>query len=360
MPAPSKYNDVMSVIKQRIRAGDYFVDSIPGERRLAEETGVSYMTARRAVQRLLEDKVLIRQASGSLEVHPEYSKSVNPAEVVLLYPAYPSRYLTQVRVLVAEAAARRGLSLRPVQFVHWEEQVLVDVVAQAKGTIVIPFGPVIPPRLLKHFVDNKVVILDGDFTSQRLPSIRLFSDACIERVLDHLWKLGHRRIDCINTQNRNGEIDRRIGIWEQWLVRRDCRCELHNDPAPVFTDPTIVAYRLMSRLIDEGQLEATAYIATTCPAAIGAIRACYEREIDVGSSVSICAVNLEPPAEFFCPSITGLNTPDLSDDLGKCFEWFASDRQQWRAPMLLEPKDSILFEGESSGRAKREARKSVS
>ena len=137
----------MSVIKQRIRAGDYFVDSIPGERRLAEEAGVSYMTARRAVQQLLEEKVLIRQASGSLEVHPDYSKRVNPAEVVLLYPAYPSSYLTQLRVFVAEAAARRGLSLRPGQFVHWEEQVLVDVVAQAKGTIVIPYGPVIPPRI---------------------------------------------------------------------------------------------------------------------------------------------------------------------------------------------------------------------
>jgi DNA-binding LacI/PurR family transcriptional regulator len=360
MAAPSKYNDVMSVIKQRIRAGDYFVDSIPGERRLAEETGVSYMTARRAVQQLLEDKVLIRQPSGSLDVHPEYSKSVNPAEVVLLYPAYPSSYLTQLRVLVAEAAARRGLSLRPVQFVHWEEQVLVDVVAQAKGTIVIPFGPVIPPRLLKHFIDNKVVILDGDFTSQGLPSIRLFSDACIERVLDHLWKLGHRRIDCINTQNRNGEIDRRIGIWERWSERRGCRGELHDDPAPVFTDPTIVAYRLMSKLIDDDHFDATAYIATTCPAAIGAIRACYERDIDVGSAVSICAINLEPPAEFFCPSITGLNTPDLSEDLGKCFEWFASDVQQWRAPMLLEPRDSILFEGESSGRAKRKSRKSIS
>jgi DNA-binding LacI/PurR family transcriptional regulator len=349
----------MAVIKQRIREGDYFVESIPGERRIAEETGVSYMTARRAVQELLDEKVLVRQASGALEVHPDYSKRVNTAEVFLLYPAYPSSYLTQLRVLVAEAAARRGLSLRPTQFVHWDEQVLVDVVAQAKGTIIIPYGPVIPARLLKHFTENKVVVLDGDFTSNGVPSIRLFSDRCIERVLDHLYKLGHRRIDCINTQNRNREIDRRIDIWERWLKRRNCSGTLHDDPAAVFTDPTIVAYRLTSKLLEEGQADATSYIATTCPAAIGAIRACYERDINVGSELSICAVNLEPPAEFFCPSITGLNTPDLSDELGKCFEWFTSDKQ-WRAPFLLEPRDSILFEGESTGRAKRRARRMLS
>ena len=350
MPAPNKYNLVMSVIKRRIREGDYFVESIPGERRLAEETGVSYMTARRAVQQLLEEKVLMRQASGSLQVHPDYKERVNPAEVVLLYPAYPSSYLTQLRVLVAEAAARRGLSLRPGQFVHWDEQSLVDVVAQAKGTLVIPYGPVIPARLLKHFTDNKVVILDGDFTSDGLPSIRLFSDECIQHVLNHLWKLGHRHVDCINTQNRNPEIDRRIDIWKQWLVRRQCNGRLHDDPAPIFTDPTIVANRLMSRIVDGRQSDATAFMATTCPAAIGAIRACYERDIKVGKDLSICAVNLEPPAEFFCPSITGLNTPELSDELGKCFEWFASDKAWWAPTLLLEPKTSNLFEGESTGR----------
>jgi DNA-binding LacI/PurR family transcriptional regulator len=359
MPAPSKYNEVMSVIKQRIRQGDYFVDSIPGERRLAEETGVSYMTARRAVQQLLEEKVLIRQASGSLEVHPDYTKRVNPAEIFLLYPAYPSSYLTQLRVLVADAATRCGLALRPTQFVHWDEQVLVDVVAQAKGTLIIPYGPIIPSRLLKHFTENKVVILDGDFTSSGVPSIRLFSDACIERVLDHLSDLGHRRVDCINTQNRNSEIDRRIDIWQRWLDRKDIPGDLHDDPAPVFSDPTILAYRLMSRLIESRNSEATAFVTTTCPAAIGAIRACYERNIQVGTDLSICAVNLEPPAEFFCPSITGLNTPDLSAELGKCFDWFASDKP-WRSQMLLEPKESNLFDGESTSGPRRNPKNALS
>jgi hypothetical protein len=142
------------------------------------------------------------------------------------------------------------------------------------------------------------------------------------------------------------------------MIERSCQGELHDDPAPVFTDPTIVAYRLMSKLLDSGSSQATAYIGTTCPAAIGAIRACYERDIEVGKDLSVCAVNLEPPAEFFCPSITGLNTPDLSGELGKCFEWFASDKK-WRGSKLLEPENSNLFEGESTG-LKRPAKKTVS
>src|SRR5882757_56395 len=176
MPAPSKFNEVMSVIERRIREGDYLLDSIPGERKIAEETGVSYMTARRAVMELLEQEVLIRGPSGALEVHPGYTKKAKLADVVLLYPAYPSAYLTQLRGFVSDFAERHGVGLRPTQFVHWDEKMVMEAVEQARGTLIIPSGPVIPRRLLEPFRSNKVAILDGDFTAHDLPSIRLFSD----------------------------------------------------------------------------------------------------------------------------------------------------------------------------------------
>ncbi|HEY4234117.1 MAG TPA: substrate-binding domain-containing protein [Lacipirellulaceae bacterium] len=349
MPTQAKYTEVMSVIERRIREGDYLLNSIPGERKIAEETGVSYMTARRAVAALLDQKVLIRGPSGALDVHPGYTKKAKLAEVVMLYPAYPSAYLMQLRGLASDFAERHGIGLRPTQFVHWDEHTIVEAVEQARGAFIIPYGPEIPRRIADAFRANKVVVLDGDFAEQELPSIRLFSDGCIERVFDHLYRLGHRSIDCINTQNRNPEIDRRISIWEQWLERRGLEGQLWDDPAPVFTDPTVLAYRLMGRLVEKRNSDATAFVATTCPAAIGAVRACWERDIKVGKDLSICTVNIEPPAEFFCPSITGLNTPDLSDVFEKSVNWFFSD-EEWDGPLLMEPTESSLFEGESTGK----------
>jgi len=70
----------------------------------------------------------------------------------------------------------------------------------------------------------------------------------------------------------------------------------------------------------------------------------------VGKNLSICAINIEPPAEFFCPSITGLATPDLSEILGNCFDWFSSSDDTWQGPQLMEPTDSKLFAGESTGK----------
>ncbi len=301
MPVKAKYTTVMTVIERRIREGDYLLNDIPGERKIAEETGVSYMTARRAVLGLLDQKVLVRRAAGGLDVHPDYAKHAKPATAVLLYPAYASNYLTQLRGLVSDFAHRKGLGLRPAQFVHWDETTLLEAVEQAKGTFVIPYGPQIPARLAESFRAGKVVILDGDFTGDDLPSIRLFSDGCIEQVLEHLYRLGHRRVDCMNTQHRNPEIDRRIDIWRRWLKRRRLTGRLWDDPAPVFTDPTVVAYRLMSRLIDGDKIDATAIVGTTCPAAIGAMRACYEHGLAPGKDISVLRRQHRAPGRVLLP-----------------------------------------------------------
>jgi len=102
----------MSVIERRIRQGDYVLNPIPGERKIAEETGVSHMTARKAVRGLLDRKVLIRRPNGSLDISPGYQADSGPAHFLLLYPAYASTYLTHLRQTVGEAAEQYGLSMR--------------------------------------------------------------------------------------------------------------------------------------------------------------------------------------------------------------------------------------------------------
>jgi DNA-binding LacI/PurR family transcriptional regulator len=359
MALPAKYTEVMAVIRRRIAEGDFLLAAIPGERRLAEETGVSYMTARKAVQGLIAERVLTRGPTGGLEVHPQFAKQAKPAEVVLLYPAFPSAYLTHLRELVSDFAQRRGIRLRPAQFVHWDDVTVFDAVEHARGAIVIPSGEPIPDRLLGPMHGNRIVVLDGDYSTAGIPSIRLFSDRRIERVFARIRAMGHRRIDCLNTQNRNPEIERRIGLWRNWLERFGLTGRLWDDPAPNYADPTSVARSLVGRLIEEDRLDATAIVSTTCPAALGAIRACWERGVRVGDDLSIASVNIEHPAEFFCPSIAGLKTPDMADVLTRCFDWFTG-RGGWQGPLLIEPSRAPLFLGESLAKPRAKSRKTKS
>ena len=228
-----KYAQVMSVIERRVREGDYLLHSIPGERRIAEETGVSYMTARRAIIELLDKKVLIRRTNGSLDIHPGYIKRNTHAKVVLLYPAYPSPYLAQLRMIVTSALEKHDLNLRPVQYVHWDDPIVVDAVANTGGALIIPSADSIPEWVLSPIRSNKVVVLDGDFSEDGIPSIRLFPDSHIEKVLAHLTDLGHRHIDCVNTQHRNPEVDRRIAPVAQLAGRQRRHRPAVGQPRPL-------------------------------------------------------------------------------------------------------------------------------
>ena len=120
---------------------------------------------------------------------------------------------------------------------------------------------------------------------------------------------------------------------------------------PLFTDPTIVAYRLMGRLIEkQDSLLRRSSRRLARPRSV----LCGPVGSGIFTLARICrsaAINIEPPAEFFCPSITGLNTPDLSDVFERSIEWFFDDNS-WRGPHLMEPTESSLFEGESTGKPK--------
>lgn len=348
MARRQKFKYVMSVIERRIRQGDYVLNPIPGERKIAEETGVSHMTARKAVLGLLERKVLIRRPNGSLDIHPGHQSDAGAAHLLLLYPAYASTYLTHLRQTVSEAAERYGLSMRPVQYVHWDDPVVASAVANPAGMIFIPSAVDVPEYLLAMLRSSKCVSLDLDLSGHDVPSIRLFPDSHVIKVFDHLRQLGHRRIDCISTQYHNPEIERRIRLWREWLHRHDLTGELLERPTRSFADATPAAHEMMSELLEKGPLEATAFVGTTFPAAVGAMRACWEQELVVGKDVSICAINIEAPARFMTPAITGLDTPNLSKLLGQCFDWFSDDRP-WHGDKRLEPGRAVFVPGESTG-----------
>jgi DNA-binding LacI/PurR family transcriptional regulator len=342
----------MAVIESRIRQGDYVLNAIPGERKIAEQTGVSHMTARKAVSALLDRKVLIRRPNGSLHIYPGYQSDAGAAHFLLLYPAYASTYLTHLRQTVSDAAEQHGLSMRPVQYVHWDDPVVASAISNPAGVILIPSSVDIPGHLIAPLRTGKCVSLDLDLSQHEVPSIRLFPDDHIMKVFDHLRRLGHRRIDCISTQYHNPEIQRRISLWREYLAMHRLSGDLHEQPTRSFSDATPVARELMHRLLEGGLLKSTAIVGTTFPAAVGAMRACWERGLTVGKYVSICAVNVEWPSGFMTPAVTGLATPDLSRLLRRCFEWFTSSRP-WEGMRRLEVANAEFFKGESTGPAPR-------
>ncbi|MAY75763.1 MAG: hypothetical protein CMJ31_13815 [Phycisphaerae bacterium] len=355
MPRQPVFTEVMDALERRIASGEYMLKDLPGERKLAEQFGVSYMTARKAVLELVEREILARRPNGSLVVHPGLEARQARLRVALLTPAFPAEHLLRLRAGVARATDRRGVQSRAFEYVHWDDAIVREAIDGADGLFVIPSTEPIPPRLLRDFAapGAKVVFLDGDLTDQGIPSVKLFAPAHLELIFEHLWELGHRRIDCLNTQGRNGEIDHRIDDWRTWLERRGGEGELFDDPTPPYEDTTSRAHEAMRRVLSERRDRLSALVCTTQPAAVGAMRACRDVGVEVGVDVSICTINNEPTGRYFCPSLTGLEMPDIEPLLEPALGWFASSDESWPDDLRISPASPILFTGESTGPARR-------
>lgn len=349
MPRQPKYPDVIRVIEQRIRHGDYLLDSMPGERAIASETGVSHMTARKAVQVLIERGVLCRDEQGALMVEPGYSEGRQVAQIVLLRPSYPSPFLGHLQQSAAIAAQAAGLDLRAVHYGHWDDPIVREDTFR-RNALIIPISTDVPRRVIDWMRRGQCVSLDIDLSQHGIPSVQLFPDHHVEAVFDHLYRLGHRTVHLLSTHCDNEEIERRVQIWKAWRTRQGVDGELWERPAASFEDPTPAGRLEMLERIDKGGIDGHAVIGTTCPAAIGAIRACWERRFEVGRRVSVGTINIEPPATFMAPSITGLDMPDIAHPLQQAIDWFQRGGP-WDGPVRLVPPEPKLHLGESCGPA---------
>ncbi len=350
MPPNTKYHDVMDIIWRRIEAGDYLLNDLPGERKLAADTGVSYMTARKAVLAMIKEGMLARAENGKLYVDPSYRRSKSRLDVVFLYPAYPSDHLNQCRLAVTEVANQCDVSIRPVQYVHWDDPIVWDALSGADGVLLIPSTETVPPHVLERFADchGRLVVFDGEMVHHGIPSIRLYPTSHIEQLFEYAYRLGHRHIDFLNSQGHNEEIDRRVEQWQEWSTRRGVESKIWDEPAPPYTDPTPYAYRLAKRLLRTWKSDAgpSLVMCASQPAAIATMRACYEQGVNVGRDLSIGAINIVN-GRYLCPSLSGLDMPDIAPLMSRVFDTFAENAGKWEGELLLEPDDPVLFEGES-------------
>ncbi|MEL6330595.1 MAG: substrate-binding domain-containing protein [Planctomycetota bacterium] len=350
MPRTPIYTQVMDAIERRVAAGEYMFRDIPGERRLATELDVSYMTARKAVLALIDEGVLARRENGTLIVSPDHQRRIARGQLALLMPAYPAAHLVRSRLAITMAAKNLGFQVRPFEYMYWDDPIVKECLESSNGLILIPSSEPIPDRLARQFAEpsSKVVAFDTDLSALGIVSIELFPDEHIRLVLDHLAELGRGRVECLNTQGRNEEVERRIGLWRNWIRTTHVDGALIDDPAPAYESALARAHKTMLGFLERRSDPVDTIFCTTSPAAIGAIRACADVGIRVGEDVRICAVNNEPSGRYSVPSITGLEMPDIQRTFDRLAGWLSGQEAAWAGPLALTPEAPVLFIGEST------------
>jgi DNA-binding LacI/PurR family transcriptional regulator len=193
------------------------------------------------------------------------------------------------------------------------------------------------------------VVFDHDVTQYGIPSAMIFPPVYVQNLLDYLDSLGHRHIDCLNTQPREQICVQRIEQWNLWRAKHGYPGRLFDEPVRSYGFAWIQAYEVMGRLLDSGEFTASALFCTTQSVAIGAMRAIHERGLKVGKDISVCAANDDGTCQYLCPSITCLKRPDIVPHITLCLEWIARGGKNWVGPLLLRSSNDPVFIGETTG-----------
>lgn len=351
----TKIKQIQSILERRIRHGDYLLTGLPAERELSREVGASRMTARKAIERLMEKGLLERQPNGRLTVRRDVAEGL--LTFAFLVPSTSSGNIERWRLAIEAAAGEVSASVRTILYVHWDDPILLEAIENFDSVFLFPSGEDIPARIIERLRDRgrSLAVLDRDFTTHSITSVCLFPPLFTQRLLDKLGELGHKRVDCFNVQTLDPIITNRIEQWNLWRATYKIMGQLYGEPVKPYTPYNAQltwAYDHMCKILDKNLMKSSAIFCTTVIAAIGAIRAMRDRNIKVGQDISICTINDEGLARYLSPSLTCVEMPDPTPFIRMCIERMRTTDNEWVGSLLIQPSQAQLFMGESTGQVK--------
>jgi DNA-binding LacI/PurR family transcriptional regulator len=351
MERKNKFMGIAEMLSERLERGDYALRRLPSEMELAEETGVSRMTARRALKHLIDAGVFRRDPNRRLEVAEGGRGRVH--QIAFLMPPVISEDVQAWQWAAEQAVATIKGVLRPIVYTDWNDVLLSGALKGFDGVFLMQTGVEVPETAISVLKNspNPVVALDLDLSARGIPSVCLFPEKAVWRLLDHLRSLGHRRVACFHTCEMNRVFRQRIDSWQRWKERHGLAGELFNLPgrARSIDYGAIQAEKECGRLLAAGALRDTAILCSNVWTALGVNRAIQKHGLIVGRDLSTCAINDEMLAPWMNPSLTALRMPDPSTMLRTCARWMAAGGRNWQGPKLLVPRQVLLFQGESAG-----------
>ena len=345
-----KVQTCLQVLQKRIADGDLFLKGqMPSERRLTDELGVSRTTIRKALKILLDQGTLVREGRRKARIPDSKLAQARVPTIAFLVPAVFSSDHGLWWDGVVTALEGVDVVLRPITYRHFTDPTVHEAISTFDALFFIPPSQKIPRWLADKMRDApcRIAVLDQDETVEGFVSVKLFPPASEVKLLEYLHTMGHRQIDCLNTQAEDAVIQERMAAWQGFLETKGAQGVLRSQP----TDkPLSGAYDYVAKLLRDGRLLATALFCTTGPCAVGAMRALKDAELDVGTDVSVCAVNDEGIGRYLLKSLTALESLPRSYFLRRVTDWMISGGR-WKGPLLVQPEDVPLFKGETVGHA---------
>jgi len=194
-----KYILIKERIKEKIKNG-LFVEKLPGERILAKDFDVSYMTVRKAITELEEEGILHKfTTKGTFvcnsKMSPKITNNIGFFLDATIREGISSPYYSLIFKAINKAARKKGYNI--LLFSDFDDLNPVSNKKKIDGVIICCF-----PRIEENIQEIKkylpIVLLDNIASDKSLPSVTIDNFNSCSNSTKHLWNLGHRRIGFVS------------------------------------------------------------------------------------------------------------------------------------------------------------------
>ncbi|MEI6705428.1 MAG: substrate-binding domain-containing protein [Deltaproteobacteria bacterium] len=331
-------------------SGFYDRRPFPSERELSAEFAVAYMTARKAVVKLIETGELQRLNRLTTPV-PCSRRSLQ--KEFLFVGAGQDRVMYWIWYPAIErAVAAVGGKIQFVLYKDWSDPAIYRLLREPVDGIFLTMLPDPPYAILRLMEQRKghIATLEEDYSKLGIPYLNHLPANGAESMVEYLVSLGHRRIDCFNTQPHGSpSTDQRVAGWSKVLTRHGLSGEFVDCAVPTNADPLGEGYRSALQRFRSGLGFAPAVFCTSTQTALGLNRACFEMNYKIGEDISFCALHLEN-AQYYTPTLTSLLVSDVDSFAERALRFLLSPQgAPQRSSLRLQPQSAEIYLGESTG-----------
>ncbi len=283
----AKHLRVRAALEEEIRAGHIAPgEQLPAERELAQKFGVSYMTARRAVAELVELELVERRARSGTFVRSGSRARLALTTVHLVAPHFDSADIKTFLRLGAREVEALGWRSHVIRLSPGQVRVAVRALESGDLMVLLPEGPELDSALGEALAraSGRAVVLGNRFDHRGVPSILADDRRAVALAVEHLRRVGHRRIALLSNHPTHAVDREQIAAW-----RAACDPEASSTPAqrhaleqrlivvntPQYECVAEFTYAAVHRYLTQGG-DATAMVTTSDEMAQAALAACLD------------------------------------------------------------------------------------
>jgi DNA-binding LacI/PurR family transcriptional regulator/DNA-binding transcriptional regulator YhcF (GntR family) len=298
----SKYARVRDALADAIRNGEYGSgQKLPGERALAVQYGISYMTARRAVGELVERGLLDRRPWEGVFVTWAQSSNLSPAPPAavttlnIITVGHEAPHVNTLKRLASKYAETQGWPTRFCRIEHpGDDHAIGCILGGGLSLLIIPDDVTMrgPVGEAVQQVNGRAVLIGNRMDNLGVPSVLADDTQAIGLAIQHLREHGHERIGMLCDYINHPVTSVQVAKWRSSFASNCPAEELERRlvavRTPRFECPTENAYRRVREYLRAaGDAAVTALVCTGDESAVAAMSACRDEGRPVPERMSI-------------------------------------------------------------------------